>query len=357
MATKIKDSATAERAALKLNEGIAPTAKSEPNAPRELTTSEGLFPDFTTEDGAITNRPVRNREASPVPVPATATPEAPIQGQTPPTQAPTTPTYITEKDLEGKMVKLKVDGIEQDVPASELIKLKQLERHSNAQLMKIAQERAQLEREHQEFLTRPQTPDPRPTKQEPPTKKTPELEAMEAKLAAMEQAFAQQQAMMLPQIQEAGLKRVEQLAKEKTGFDDYRAYHDKVKEIANAEARKAELAGDPNFRRFDTDGFYYQTYQELKLRDLASKTSVPPPTPTNPTSPVLQTQEGAPVVLNNSGKPVSIPTFEGSSGVPSTPSENSNWQSTYNRLYADFKQNPSDATALALMRHKFKAEQ
>ena len=117
-------------------------------------------------------------------------------------------------------------------------------------------------------------------------------------------------------------------------------------------------AGDMNaVRFFDSDNFYYQKYQELKLRDLASKTSVPPPTPTNPTSPVLQTQEGAPVVLNNSGKPVRIPTFEGSSGVPSTPSENSNWQSTYNRLYADFKQNPSDATALALMRHKFKAEQ
>ena len=358
MATKIKDSATAERAALKLNEGIAPTAPSEPNTPRELTTSERLFPDFTTDDGAITNRPVRPREENQPIAPVAATPQAPAQGQTPPTQAPTVPTYLKPEELAGKMVKLKVDGIEQDVQASELIKLTQLERHSNAQLMKIAQERAQLEREHQEFLTRPQTPDPRPTKQEPPTKKTPELEAMEAKLAAMEQAFAQQQAMMLPQIQEAGLKRVEQLAKEKTGFDDYRAYHDKVKEAAVAEAAKAQAAGDVNaVRFFDSDNFYYQKYQELKLRDLASKTSVPPPTPTNPTSPVLQTQEGAPVVLNNSGKPVSIPTFEGSSGVPSTPSENSNWQSTYNRLYADFKQNPSDATALALMRHKFKAEQ
>jgi hypothetical protein len=358
MATKIKDSATAERAALKLNEGIAPTAPSEPNTPRELTTSERLFPDFTTDDGAITNRPVRPREENQPIAPVAATPQAPAQGQTPPTQAPTVPTYLKPEELAGKMVKLKVDGIEQDVQASELIKLTQLERHSNAQLMKIAQERAQLERERQELLSRPPVPEPKPTKPEPTVKKSEEVQALEARLAQMEQSMVQERALLLPQIQEAGIKRVEQMAKDKTGFDDYRAYHDKVREAAVAEAAKAQAAGDMNaVRFFDSDNFYYQKYQELKLRDLASKTSVPPPTPTNPTSPVLQTQEGAPVVLNNSGKPVSIPTFEGSSGVPSTPSDNQNWQSTYNRLYADFKQNPSDATALALMRHKFKAEQ
>ena len=359
MATKIKDSATAERAALKLNEGIAPTAPSEPNTPRELTTSERLFPDFTTEDGAITNRPVRPREENQPIAPVAATPQAPAQGQTPPTQAPTVPTYLKPEELAGKMVKLKVDGIEQDVQASELIKLTQLERHSNAQLMKIAQERAQFERERQELLAaRPPAPEPKPTKPEPTVKKSEEVQALEARLAQMEQSMIQERALLLPQIQEAGIKRVEQMAKDKTGFDDYRAYHDKVKEAAATEAAKAQAAGDMNaVRFFDSDNFYYQKYQELKLRDLASKVSVPPPTPTNPTSPVLQTQEGAPVVLNNSGKPVSIPTFEGSSGVPSTPSDNQNWQSTYNRLYADFKQNPSDATALALMRHKFKAEQ
>ena len=133
--------AAAERAALKLNEGIAPTAPSEPNAPREIGTTERLFPDFMTSDGAIVNRPIPKDVSS---APASETPQAPAQGQTPPTQAPTVPTYLKPEELAGKMVKLKVDGIEQDVQASELIKLTQLERHSNAQLMKIAQERAQF---------------------------------------------------------------------------------------------------------------------------------------------------------------------------------------------------------------------
>ena len=117
--------------------------------------AEKLFPDFMTDDGAIVNRPIRSRQPSES-APAPATPVPAPQGQTPPTQAPTAPTYLDPKELAGKMVKLKVDGIEQDVPASELVKLTQLERHSNAQLMKIAQERAQLERERQElFQTRP----------------------------------------------------------------------------------------------------------------------------------------------------------------------------------------------------------
>ena len=350
MATKIKDSATAEKAALQLNTGIEPTAPREPNAPRELTTSEKLFPDFTTEDGAITNRPVRLRENSQPIANVAATPEVPAQGQTPQTQAPTAPTYIKPEDLAGKMVKIKVDGVEQDVPASELVKLTQLERHSNAQLMKLAQERAQLERERQELLARPPAPEPKPTQKPPePVKKSPEVEAIEARLAQMEQSMVQERTLLLPQIQEAGIKRVEQIAKDRTGFDDYRAYHDKVKEIANSEARKAELAGDPNFRRFDTDGFYYQTYQELKLRDLATKTAMPP-------VPVPQVQQGAPVLVTNDGRPVSMPAFESSSGVPSTPGNNMNWQSTYKSLVDAFKANPTDENARAMISWKFRQE-
>lgn len=343
MATKIKDSATAEKAALNLNTGIEVPQASEPNTPREKGTTERLFPDFMTSDGAIINRPVpKDVPAAPVSETVVSAP----QTQTPPVQAPTVPTYLKPEELAGKMVKLKVDGIEEDVQAIDLIKLKQLERHSNALLMKVAQERAQIERDRAEFLARSPVDPVKPTKPEAPAKKSPELEAMEAKLAAMEQAFAQQQAMMLPQIQEAGLKRVEQLAKEKTGFDDYRSYHDKVKEIANAEARKAELAGDPNFRRFDTDGFYYDTYKELKLRDLSTK--VPAPVPAS------IPQQGAPVLVNNAGQPVSIPNFESSSGVPSRTSESGDWQSTYNSLLTRAKQSPTDDNWMAVMRHKFR---
>ena len=351
MATKIKDSATAQKAALNLNRGIEAPIASEPNAPVEKGTTERLFPDFMTSDGGIINRPVEKEVSAPMNAAETLTP-AP-QTQTPPTQAPTAPTYLKPEELAGKMVKLKVDGIEQDVPASDLVKLTQLERHSNAQLMKIAQERAQLERERQELLARPTpiAPEP-PRKQEPPVKKSAEVEALEARLAQMEQSMLQERALLLPQIQEAGIKRVEQMAKEKTGFDDYRSYHDKVRESALTEAQKAQAAGDVNAAKFfDSDTFYYQKYQELKLKDLSAKTPKPQVSVSAP-----QVQQGAPVLVNNAGQPVSIPSFESSSGVPSTPSDNQNWQSTYNRLVSDFKANPTEANAFAMIQYKLKRE-
>jgi len=356
MAVKIKDQATAEKAALKLNEGIEVLKTGEPNAPKEKTTSERLFPAFTTEDGAIINRPVRNLTDNGSQLPATETPVTKPQDQVPQTQTPTAPSYLGESELKGKMVKLKVDGIEQDVPAEQLLKLNQLERHSNAQLMKLAEERAALERDRAAFnasRSQPQEPQ-KPTKQEPPTKKTAEVEALEARLAQMEGFLAQQQEMLKPVAQEAGIKRLESLAKERLGADDVRTYFDKVKEIAVSRALDAQSKGDPNWRQFDTDGFYFETYKDLKLKDLLSKPTTPQP---QTTAPVLQTNTGAPVITNNSGQQVNIPTFEGSSGVPGRENPDASWQSTYARLFQAAQKSGSEADWAALYRHKMTARE
>jgi hypothetical protein len=356
MATKIKDQATAQLAALKLNEGIEVPANGEPNTPREKTTSERLFPAFTTDDGAIVNRPVRNLTDTNTPVPVTETPQADLQGQTPPTQTPTAPVYLSDTELKGKMVKLKVDGIEQDVPAEQLLKLNQLERHSNTQLMKLAQEKAEFERERAAFIaqrSQPQQDTQKQTRQEPVVKKNAEVEALEARLAQMEGFIAQQQETLRPAIQESGIKRVEQLAKERLGTDDFRSYFDKVRDIAVSKAQEAQLRGDPNWKQFDTDGFYFETYKEMKIKDLITK---PPAPMTNSNSPVLTTQQGAPVIMNSSGQPVSLPSFESSSGVPSRQNPDANWQGTYNALFSRAQKSGSEADWAALYRHKMQRE-
>ena len=289
MATKIKDSATAEKAALNLNKGIDVPQAGEPNAPREKTTSERLFPDFVTSDGGIINRPV-DKDSIITPN-ATATPIVDPQTQTPQTQAPTAPVYIKPEDLAGKMAKLKVDGVEQDVPASDFFKLTQLERHSNAQLEKVARERAQMERERQEMMARPPVPEPKPVKQEPPVKKSAEVEALEARLAQMEQSMAQERQLLMPQIQEAGIKRVEKMVKERVGTEDFRDYFDKIRTSALEEVSKPEVAANPQARAFfDSDAYYFQKYQEMKLKDLTTKAPVQTPAPIVPA-----VQQGAPV--------------------------------------------------------------
>lgn len=356
MVRPIKDSATAAAALMQLDKGTEVPTTGEPNTPREKTTTEKLFPDFMTTDGAVVNRPVRSKESS-IPAPVSETSEVKPPVQTPPTQPPTAPTYIKPEDLAGKMAKLVVNGVEQDVPANELFKLTQLERHSNAQLMKLAQERAQLEREKSELQTHrvqpPPIQTPEPKKNE---KKTPEVEALEARIEAMTAQMQSLQQTMLPAIQEAGIKRVEGMVKDRIGADDFRNYFDQIKTSALTEMAKPENAGNIQAQSyFDSDAYYFNKYQELKLKELMSKNSQPP-VPANPTIPVLQTQTGSPVVITNSGRVVGIPNIEPSGGVPSAPSDQANWQGTYSSLLARAKQTNSDADWLAVMRHKLGTE-
>lgn len=348
MATKIKDQATAERAALKLNEGIEAQTPSEPNTPRERTTSEKLFPEFTTDDGGVINRPVKPYTDAAKVLPVTATLDPATQGQTPPAASPTAPVYISEADLKGKMAKLKVDGIEQDVPAESLIKTNQLERHLNTQLMNLAEERRQLESDRRKILSQP----PEPIKKsEPPVKKTAQEEVLEARILQMQQQMESLQQTMLPAIQEAGKKRVSQMVKDRIGSDDFDSYFDRVRESALSEFAKPEVANNPQARAyFDSDAYYFQKYQEMKLKDLMTKPVSP--TPTNPSAPVLATESGAPVVVNNQGRPVSIPNFESSGGVPSKVGSDASWQSTYNALFQRAQASGAQEDWVAVYRHK-----
>jgi hypothetical protein len=332
MASKIKDQATATEAALKLNTGVEVLEKpGEASAPKEKTTTEKLFPEFTTDDGGIINRPVRPFEDKSKPLPAVLTPTPDLQGQKPPTTTPTAPAYLTAAELAGKMVKLKVDGIEQDVPAESLIKTNQLERHLNAQLMKLAQERGDFERERSTLRQGPL--DPKPAKTEPPVKRSAEVENLEAQIAQMQAQMQGLQQTLIPQIQEAGIQRVEKMVKERIGTDDFRAHFDQIRDRALTEGSRPEVAANPQARAyFDSDAFYFETYKELKLKELTSRP------PSNPNSPALVTQQGAPVIVNNSGRPVSIPNIESSGGVPSRSDVNGNWASRAQNAFEHARQ-------------------
>lgn len=323
--TTVKDQATAEFAARNLDKGAElPGQPSEPNTPKPVSTSEKLFPDFTTDDREmITNRPVRPYEDKAKVLPVTETPIAPIPALTPPIATPTAPVYLKPEELTGKMAKLKVDGVEQDVPAESLFKIKQLEQHSNALLQKLAEERQKLEADKLAFQQRPITA---PEEKVPPKeKKSSEVEALESRLADMQAQMQGLQATLIPQIQEAGIKRVEQMVKERIGTEDFRTYFDQIKQSALLESAKPEVAADPRARAyFDSDAYYFQKYQELKLKDFVTKPVVPTQVPS--VTPALVSHAGAPIVMNSQGQPVSMPTFESSSGVSSKSSEQGDWQ-------------------------------
>jgi hypothetical protein len=330
----VKDQATAELAARNLQTGVElpPEKTGEPKAPRRKSTAEKLFPEFTTDDGAIVNRPIKVVPAKGEPLPASATPTEAAQLQTQTTQTPTPPAYLKNEEMTGKMVKIKVDGVESDVPAESLLQNYQLKRHLDAQLMNLARERAEWER--QKVVTAGQQAAPtaqnavQPPARAPKEGKNSEVEALEARIAAMQAQMEAVQRSIQPQVQEFGIRMLDQRAKTELGADDFQAYVPKIKEFINNEIQKPGVATNPQIlQTLDSSEFWFQKYSEFKLKDLIAKSANPPPTapPPPPNVPVLRTQEGAPVVMTNSGQPVSIPVIEASGGVSSGRTPGENW--------------------------------
>lgn len=354
--TIVKDQATAEFAARNLETGAdLPGQVIEPNASRPKSTSEKLFPEFMTDDGAVVNRPVKPFEDMAKVLPAAATTTPAPQPLTPPTAAPTAPSYLKTDEMTGKMVRVKVDGIESDVPAESLVKNFQLERHLNSQLMNLAEERRKFEAEKASSLRAP-APAPEPVKggkQPEPIKKSVEVEALEAQLAQMQAQVQGLQATLIPQIQEAGIKRVDKMVKERIGMDDFSSYFEKIRDNAIAEMAKPEVAVNPQARQyFDSDAYYFQKYQEMKLRDLAAKPTASAPAAGS--APVLTSQSGAPIVMTNQGRPVSLPAIEASGGVPSRTSSNGDWAARAQVAFDQARQ--SGSTEAWMQYYRIKAE-
>lgn len=349
--TIVKDQATAEFAARNLDSGAELPGKAvEPNAPKISTTSEKLFPEFLTDDGAIVNRPVKPFEDKDKVLPASDTTPQKLESQKPPAAPPTPPAYLTLEELAGKMVRTKVDGIEKDVPVESVIKSYQLEQALNARLMSLAQERKAFEDERAALLKAPsptnQTP-AKPPKQE--AQKSEEYLALEAKYQQTQAQMAALTEAIKPQLQESGIKKIEQRVKDTFGADDYQSYHGKIKDFAFAEA--AKYTDNPQALSWlDSADFYFQKYQEMKLRDLSSKSNIPPPA--NQNAPVLQTQSGAPVVINAQGKPVSIPVIEGSGGVPSRVAPDADYAAKAQSLFDQARQTGKTEDWMAYYRAK-----
>jgi len=326
MATKIKDSATATVAALGLNteKGTVDPVTGEPKAPVERSTGQKLFPEFVTDDGAIINRPVKPYEDTAKVLPATMTPEPNRQPQNPNPAAPTVPNYLKIDEMTGKMVKVKVDGVESDVPAESLIKNFQLERTLNSRLESLAEERRKLDQERASMRTPPPTPQEQPKPTQPPVKKGSELEALEARLAETQAQLANLQQTLTPQIQRSAREIVASVAKEQTGFDDFDSYFDRIADFARAESLKPEVATNPAAKQYlDSKDFYLQKYMQMKMKDMSAGQKPNVPVPGN--APVLQNQSGAPVIVDRNGNPVGMPDIEGSGGVPSRGPANGDW--------------------------------
>ncbi len=348
---EVTDQATATEAALNLDRpGSAPAPKpGEPPAPRVQSTTAKLFPEFVGEDGVIYNQPVKPFEDKDKALPpAAATPAMKPAPAIPPAPAPTTPVYLDLSKLpDGTMVRMKVDGVEMDVPAKDVLKNIQLERHLTIQGQKLAAERANLEAERA-ALRQPTPPQPSlavPKPGEPPAPAPAVKPAEDPRIAALETQLAELRTLVAPQQFQEGLKRLDAKVKADLGADDFLTYAPKIQAFVDAELAKPEVAANPMaIRALDTQAFWFGKYQEMKLKDLMAGNGKAAPAPPAPVTPSIvprlepiSVPAGTVPVIDRNGNAVAIPVIEPSSGAPSRESPDANWQGRYQAAFETAK--------------------
>lgn len=165
-----------------------PEGTSTPAEPKTPTTTEKLFPDFFEKDDKGESHITSQRQGDEPPVePPAPPPAAPEPKPAVPAAAaePKAPEYLDLSQISGKLVKLKVDGVEMDVPAEEVFKNHQLDRHLTQRGQSLAEQERVL-KEMQGELTKLKADNPPPANAAPDvkvTELTKKIETLEATIA------------------------------------------------------------------------------------------------------------------------------------------------------------------------------
>lgn len=297
-----------------------------PAAPEEQpkSTVETLFPDFIGDDGKLMNQPRPVTEA----MPGEVLDPTPVLDKTPPTQPTTTPQYVDLNSLDGKLMKLKVDGVEIDVPAETVVKNYQLEAHLTQKGQRLADQEKILQEVLKEAVNRKPTGTPpaagEPTAIPEDPNADPELVKIKAELQATRQELAQvSKATQHVRVQE-GLKAIDQDIRTNIGADDFMVYAPKITEFAKSQCKDPANPTPEEKALFDTVGFYKTKYLEMKAKDMiAGKTPVPKAPP--PAAPAA----GAPPAKGPESRPAPNISVETGAGSPQIEQPHNSWNARY----------------------------
>ena len=214
------------------------------------STTEQLFPDFFVGEGDQRQITMQRQEMPPPPE-KPAEPPKPAEPEVPPAEpAAKGPEYLDLSQISGKLVKVKVDGVETDVPAEELVKNYQLDRHLTQRGQSLAAKEKELKQANDELLAAQREaaeapPPPAGTTSKPDTR----VEAALKKVAELEAAI---KPVVTKEKVDAGLERLDRMVRANLGFEDFKA------KIPEVRAEIAKQVNDPNnpteeeLARYDT---------------------------------------------------------------------------------------------------------
>lgn len=313
-----------------------PNQPGNPGNPPPPTTVETLFPDFIDKDGNIHDRPVRPElalHADPFASGEKPAGETPAP-ETPPTPAaPNAPQVFSLEDLKGKMVRVKVDGIEMDVPADQVVKSYQLESHLQVRMQEVATREKKLIEIQQEMLKGKATPpaEPDPNNPEPPApgvQETDEFKALQKQLDATRAELAQITKDTAKVRYKNGLEKIAEEIKSDYGKDDFLQRVPEIEKSIRTQLKDPANPTPEEVARFDNADYFKRSYEKMLMKELLNGKPlgdpVPTPAPTPPAappgSPPPNFKRPAPVIVESGG------------GSPSSVQQQVNgWQVRYNQ--------------------------
>lgn len=275
-----------------------PAAPTVVQDPRPATIGASLFPEeFTTptqDETPATEQPAeespaQEAEAQPDPVkeaPSTVEDPAPTQAVTP----PAVPDILDLSVLQGKKLRVKVDGIDMEVPAEDFVKNYQLEMHLNRKGQMLNEQKRAIEELRKELLTKAQTQTDAVEQAIEDGEAPQEIQVLRQELQSTQQALAEIRAATADIVFEKNVSALDSQVKANLGFDDFRQYVPKIQQFVQSQLVNPGRPTPQELARFDTPEFYLMKYQEMKLRDLRATPPAPAPKPaeTAPPTPVLK---------------------------------------------------------------------
>lgn len=293
MQTPTVTETTTQEASAPAEEQATKTATEQSASDSQPTMTEKLFPDFFVDGEITTQRQDISPEAA-----ADEASEAPKPDVKPETKPEAKgPEYLDLTQISGKMVKVKVDGVEMDVPAEDVIKNYQLDRHLTQRGQSLSEKEKELNglKDTLNEIKAEVLAAPKPG--EAPAIPDARIESISKKIEEIESAI---RPVVTKEAVEKGIERLDQAVRENLGYEDFRAKIPEIQAEISKNFKDPRKPTEEELAKFDTLAMWYQGFQTVKLRELRGKpaesTLPPKPAPKVPAGPVLDKKPVRPPV-------------------------------------------------------------
>lgn len=268
-------------------------------APKDKSTSQRLFSDMADkpEIAGIKNLFPKDQET-------VKKPEQPVKEEPKPEAKKEEKKYLKLEDFKDTLLKLKVDGVEEEASLEDVVRRVQFDTHLTKKSQRLSEEekrvkaRVQELEERERLLTELLAQSKPNEKGEEPSESIvaddPEIKRLKEEQRKLQETVNALHAQAKPMMLQAALERTANQVKEELGLDDFPKYHDKIRDYLKALPEGVGLSKD-------NEAGWVEAYKDIKLREFmeGAKNRQTKPEIERPAPKLVPVESGASVNTSN----------------------------------------------------------